>query len=131
MFSKSLMLSYLFCQKFSFISSTDFHTFSSNYIRMYFVYQNTFVMTSIKKFLFFLFRVGQCSVSIKIKPYSLELGALKLVTSQPCGFTPPKTCSIKLSFPAASIACKTTRRDYCHLHRVFLLQFIEFLFFFL
>ena len=36
-------------------------------------------------------------------------GCLKLVTWQPCGFTPDMTCRIVPSFPAASIAWKITR----------------------
>ena len=39
------------------------------------------------------------------------VGALKLATWQPCGFTPENTCLIAPSFPAASIAWKMHSTD--------------------
>ena len=46
---------------------------------------------------------------------SSEDGALKETTWTPCGLTPVITCSIALSFPAASIACRTTSSAYVSL----------------
>ena len=45
----------------------------------------------------------------------LEDGDLKETTWTPCGLTPVITCSIALSFPAASIACRTTSSAYVSL----------------
>jgi len=42
-------------------------------------------------------------------------GCLNETTWTPCGLTPVMTCWIALSFPAASIAWRTTRRAYVSL----------------
>ena len=42
-------------------------------------------------------------------------GVLNETTWTPCGLTPDITCSIALSLPAASIACKTTSSEYVSL----------------
>ena len=52
--------------------------------------------------------------------YSLEVGVLKLVTLQPCGFTPPKTCSIKLSFRQHPSLVSLPKVIDCHLRKAFL-----------
>ncbi len=46
---------------------------------------------------------------------SSDEGCLNETTWTPCGLTPVMTCSIALSFPAASIAWRTTRRAYVSL----------------